>query len=210
MKFVFFDIISNFRSVRRDLLDDRDSELRALQHMTSSPSLANKNAEKEEMLNGSVALDVNGNVRQKSLSPHRRSTSHVEKVKEVSPAVKSSTATSPVSAYVNNRTVEKMRVELLEKKSYIDNLEETIRGLQSEVAAEKCSHSADKDKDAAAVRELQWQLVQLQKRWALTANRDSVSALIKGTTTLAASSPKNTVAGFLGEPTSTTFNYLKI
>ncbi|XP_063717626.1 centrosomal protein of 162 kDa-like [Symsagittifera roscoffensis] len=178
----------------RDLLDDRDTELRGLQQMmannnnnmrnpfspSSSPTTANHKAESNVPINTHKSpAEVNSgqNKKNSSVSPSRLSPSPNAKL------ARTSTTSSPVSAYVNNRTVEKMRLELLEKKDYIDRIEGRIQELEHEVATEKSSHMSQKDKDAANIRELQWQLTQLEKRWALNANRDSVSALMRGTTT---------------------------
>ena len=45
-----------------------------------------------------------------------------------------------------------MRLELLEKKDYIDRIEGRIQELEHEVATEKSSHMSQKDKDAANIR----------------------------------------------------------
>ena len=119
---------------------------------------------------------------QRSASPSKvnRSLSPASSNQKSSKANKKNVA-SPVSAYINNRTVEKMRLEILEKKDYIDKLQDSIRELQQEAVTAKCNNNAQRDKDAALIKELQWQLNQLERKWVMSNNRDSVSALIRGT-----------------------------
>ena len=116
---------------------------------SSSPTTANHKAESNVPINTQKSpAEVNSgqNKKNSSVSPSRRSPSPNAKL------ARTSTTSSPVSAYVNNRTVEKMRLELLEKKDYIDRIEGRIQELEHEVATEKSSHMSQKDKDAANIR----------------------------------------------------------
>ena len=180
----------------RDLLDDRDVEIRGLQQMLANRDSSNFN-------NNPFTPSTSPSANQKSSSPagqfgfqkspqfelksdeNQRHTSpspsgQRNKSPSSSKLAKNSVNGSPVSAYINNRTVENMRLELLEKREYIGRIEEKVQDLEQQVVTEKTDRQGQKDKDAATIRELQWQLSQLEKRWAMNANRDSVSALIRG------------------------------